>query len=161
MAKSGGLSRVIKLDNTTSGLNYNPFLAITKQPKVGQPWLIPKPEDLPDYLQIPSMIPLPTLPGAPPAPPPVPANGTTISNGTVPAAPVIPMIPTPPGLGCFVAPNITVGIPLGDPDEGCDKGFWCPYVEVGNAAKQKVYCPPQPECGFVRLATGRCLVSST
>ncbi|KAJ3413486.1 hypothetical protein HDV05_007931 [Chytridiales sp. JEL 0842] len=112
---------------------YNPFL-ISPSPSRGKPWTLPPFSDvLSQYPFLNVSQPLTT-------------NGSTTFTG----------------LGCFISPNASLGIPLqssltAPPASNCSKGYWCPYVE-DLPGRQPSICPPQPECGFARLTTGgRCL----
>ncbi|KAJ3246671.1 hypothetical protein HDU78_006421 [Chytriomyces hyalinus] len=69
------------------------------------------------------------------------------------------------GYGCFVAPNLRVGLPFIPEDVGranaslveCPTGFFCPYIDSLDSNKFPAFCPPTTECAINRLFGVRCL----
>ncbi|ORY50101.1 P-loop containing nucleoside triphosphate hydrolase protein, partial [Rhizoclosmatium globosum] len=61
------------------------------------------------------------------------------------------------GYGCFVAPDLPVGIPLTNGGTNCPPGFYCPFLIPNNSDTSPVLCPLNTYCTMVRLLGNRCM----
>ncbi|KAJ3115525.1 hypothetical protein HDU96_000472 [Phlyctochytrium bullatum] len=87
-----------------------------------------------------------------PEPPPNSENDPTLQFTTFNVT-----LPQGAGKGCYIAPNLAVGIPL-DKDLvlTCDPGWYCPNLDKNNASTLPVYCPPSAGCSVYRLSSLPC-----
>ncbi|KAJ1555412.1 hypothetical protein HK405_001966, partial [Cladochytrium tenue] len=80
---------------------------------------------------------------------------------------ILPVLPPGTGYGCFVSPDLPVGLQLVADDapleeKECPLGYFCPYIDpVANPYSAQVMCPTTTRCAIERLIGNHCLAQGS